>query len=135
MKEQKEPENNRNDKEVKTLNFKELQERAKGRNFDQITVVSRDIFQELANLSLVFPVAPGKVRTGTEPSWIDSGKTGNYLYTDVHHNILPEYLLTGGAAGGGRHHLPAVSGPVWRGYLLCAGANSRPDVGYHFSQA
>ena len=36
-----------------TLNFKELQERAKGRNFDQITVVSRDIFQELANLSLV----------------------------------------------------------------------------------
>ena len=37
MKEQKEPENNRNDKEVKTLNFKELQERAKGRNFDQIT--------------------------------------------------------------------------------------------------
>lgn len=66
MKEQKEPENNRNDKEVKTLNFKELQERAKGRNFDQITVVSRDIFQELANLSLVFPVAPGKVRTETE---------------------------------------------------------------------
>ena len=48
------------------MNFKELQERAKGRNFDQITVVSRDIFQELANLSLVFPVAPGKVRTETE---------------------------------------------------------------------
>ena len=47
MKEQKEPENNRNDKEVKTLNFKELQERAKGRNFDQITVVSRDIFQDI----------------------------------------------------------------------------------------
>ena len=133
MKEQKEPENNRNDKEVKTLNFKELQERAKGRNFDQITVVSRDIFQELANLSLVFPVAPGKVRTETEQNHpgLTVGKQ-EITYTQMCTTI---YYLTGGAAGGGRHHLPAVSGPVWRGYLLCAGANSRPDVGYHFSQA
>ena len=42
------------------MNFKELQERAKGRNFDQITVVSRDIFQELANLSWYFPLPLGR---------------------------------------------------------------------------
>ena len=48
------------------MNYQELQERCKERNFDQITVVTRDIFQELANLNLVLHVLPGQIRTETQ---------------------------------------------------------------------
>ena len=48
------------------MNYSELQKRCKNRNFDQITVVTRDIFQELVNLNLVLHVLPGQIRTESQ---------------------------------------------------------------------
>lgn len=48
------------------LNFKELQERCKSRNFDQITVVTRDIFRELEQLNRIIRAVPGDIQTQTQ---------------------------------------------------------------------
>lgn len=48
------------------MNYKELQERCKDRNFDQITVVTKDIFKELTNLNRILHAVPGDIRTQTE---------------------------------------------------------------------
>lgn len=47
------------------MNFKELQERCKNRNFDQIVVVVKDIFQELADMQRIKNVTPGNLRVCT----------------------------------------------------------------------
>lgn len=48
------------------MNYRELQERCKNRQFDQITVVTGDIFQELANMSRILHVIPGDICTQTQ---------------------------------------------------------------------
>ena len=47
------------------MNYKELQARCKERNFDQITVVTGDVFRELANLKRILHVIPGDICTQT----------------------------------------------------------------------
>lgn len=48
------------------MEYKELVERCKDRNFDEIVVVTRDIFQELANLQRIEHVTPGEISIRTE---------------------------------------------------------------------
>lgn len=48
------------------MNYRELQERCKNRNFDQIVVVTKDIFQVLEHLNQILHVVPGDIRTQTE---------------------------------------------------------------------
>lgn len=47
------------------MNFTELQQRCKNRCFDQIVVVVKDIFQELADMRRIKNVTPGDVRICT----------------------------------------------------------------------
>lgn len=50
------------------MNYKELQARCKDRNFDQIVVVTRDIFRELEQLNRIIHAVPGDIRTQTNES-------------------------------------------------------------------
>lgn len=47
------------------MTFQELKARNAGRNFDQIVVVVKDIFDEMAELRRIYGAAPGDVRTVT----------------------------------------------------------------------
>ena len=48
------------------MNFRELQERCKNRNFDQIIVVTKDIFKTLANMQKIEHVTPGYIGMQTD---------------------------------------------------------------------
>lgn len=47
------------------MDYRELQERCKNRNFDEIVVVTKDIFQEMANLQRIEHVTPGEMEIRT----------------------------------------------------------------------
>lgn len=63
------------------MNFRELQERCKNRNFDQIIVVTKDIFKTLANMQKIEHVTPGYIGMQTDkthPGLKVDGQTVNY---------------------------------------------------------
>lgn len=63
------------------MNYKELVERCKNRNFDEIVVVTKDIFQEIANLDRIEHVTPGEISVRTErtdPGLQAGGETLTY---------------------------------------------------------
>lgn len=73
------------------MNHTELQDRCKGRNFDQIVVVTKDIFKELANLQRILHVSPGHIcirNEATDPGVKVDGK--EISYTERYASIFYE---------------------------------------------
>lgn len=65
------------------MTFQELQERCKNRNFDQIVIVVKDIFEELSNMQRIMDVLPGDIRVCTNET--DPGlktKEGEIAYVE-----------------------------------------------------
>lgn len=63
------------------MNYKELQERCKDRNFDQIIVVTDDIFRDIANMQRIEHVTPGNLclRTNATHPILVKGKEIAYM--------------------------------------------------------
>lgn len=61
------------------MNYQELQERCISRNFDQITVVVRDIFQEIAAMQHIMGVLPGDIRVLTDTPGFVMKKEGREI--------------------------------------------------------
>lgn len=64
------------------MTFKELQEHGKSRNFDQIIVVVKDIFQEISELKRIMDILPVDVRVCSQDNSLKiSGENGEISYT------------------------------------------------------
>lgn len=71
------------------MNYKELQERCKNRNFDQIVIVTDDIFKEIAEFNRVEHVTPGVtgIRTNETNPGLKEGDT-ELAYTERYATIF-----------------------------------------------